>query len=191
MEETPRKSESDKSDSELVVATLSGNQNAFKEMLNRYRSRILAICIKMLKDRTDAEEAAQDIFVKIYLHLSEFEHSRSFITWAGTIAANECRDRLRKSTRKKRLFTELEKADIEGDPVIPAFEENQEMNLNRVEKAIEQLPENLKEIIVLKAYGNYSYEQIAEILKVRLGTVMSRLFRARKKLTDLLGGDIR
>ena len=178
----------EKTDSELVTAVLAGHADLFGEILNRYRTKIMSICLKMLHDRLEAEEAAQEAFVKIYQHLEDFDLARSFIAWAGVIAMNECRDRQRRSIRQRRLFTDLEKADfrIENSPQENSL--NSAQDLQRVEMAIDKLPPDLKEIIILKAYGEYSYDDIAKMLNVRLGTVMSRLFRAREKLTELLGG---
>jgi RNA polymerase sigma-70 factor (ECF subfamily) len=140
----------------------------------------------MLKNRTEAEEAAQDSFVKLYYHLKDFDLSRSFAAWAASIAMNECRDRLRKRARASRAFRDITEADGMCDPANTAEIDEAKIKLEDVEKALDQLPKKLKEVIVLKAYAEYSYDDIARILKVRIGTVMSRLFRARQKLTEIL-----
>lgn len=176
----------DLSDGELSRQASEGDEKAFREILRRNRSRILAICLRMLRNRTESEEAAQDSFVKIYLHLNEFDPERNFSAWAAGIAINECRDRLRKRSRTKRIFQDLEDSEIdrlqqprEDAPALRA-------EVEAVEEAIEQLPPKLKEVLVLRAYGEYSYEEIGAILKIRTGTVMSRLHRSREKLTELM-----
>lgn len=177
---------SEKTDSELTALARDGDETAFREILGRYRFRIMAICVRMLKNQTEAEEAAQDSFVKIYLHLSDYDPNRSFAPWAAGIAINECRDRLRARSRFKRIFRETPEGEIERSHQSSGEDSENRERLETVEKVIQQLPEKLKEVLILKAYGEYSYEEIADALRIRTGTVMSRLFRAREKLTEAL-----
>ena len=178
-----------KSDSELVVSASKGNERDFREIIFRHRPRILSICLRMLRNKTEAVEAAQDTFVKIYFHLRDFEPDKNFQSWAASIAINECRDRLRKRARFGQTFREL--TDFDTDSAQTQADEDYESKrrVEIVENAIEKLPDKLKEVLVLKAYSDYSYDEIAGILKIKVGTVMSRLFRAREKLTDLLKED--
>ena len=178
-----------KTDNELAVEASRGSEKAFREILSRNRSKILSICLRMLKNSTEAGEAAQDTFVKIYFHLKDYDPERSFSSWAASIAINECRDRLRKRTRFSQTFREITDFDIDRNqrPADNVYENRS--RVEQVEKGIEALPENLKEVLVLKAYSEFSYEEIAEILKIKTGTVMSRLFRAREKLTEILKKD--
>lgn len=170
----------------LVNLSIEGDQKAFRRLMELYRAKILSICLNLLRDKVDAEEAAQDSFVKIYLHLKDFDQTKNFGVWAASIAVNTCRDRLRRRVRAGRIFREITDADADRAHE-PAEDVESKERLAAVERALEKLPSKLKEVIVLKAYGNYSYEDIAGILKVRAGTVMSRLFRARAKLTGLMG----
>ena len=176
----------ERTDGELAVLASEGNEKAFREILERYRQKILAISVRMLKNSTEAEEAAQDSFVKIYIHLKDFDPDREFAPWAAGIAINECRDRLRKRGRFKRRFREITDRDIDRTqvPVDTSYENKK--RVESVEYAIEKLPEKLREVLVLRAYADYSYDQIAAALKIRVGTVMSRLHRAREKLTEIL-----
>ncbi len=174
-------------DGELAVLASEGDERAFREILERYRQKILAICLRMLKNQTEAEEAAQDSFVKIYLHLKKYDPDRGFMAWAAGITINECRDRLRSRTRFKRRFREISDTDIDRTQVSADTSYEKKRQVESVEKAVEQLPEKLKEVLVLRAYADYSYEEIAAALKIRMGTVMSRLYRAREKLTEMLG----
>jgi len=174
-------------DAELAGSASKGNERAFRQLLERHRQRILGICWRMLNDRIEAEEAAQDSFVKIYLHLGEYDPGRSFSTWAASIAINECRDRLRRRSRAARRFRELSENDAATGDTAGVAENEVGARLKLVEDAIERLPGKLKEVLVLKAYGDHSYEEMASILKIRIGTVMSRLFRARQKLTEMIG----
>lgn len=175
-----------KTDNELAVSALNGNERDFREIISRFRPRILSICLRMLKNSTEATEAAQDTFVKIYFHLRDYDPAKSFSSWAASIAINECRDRLRKRARFSQTFRELTERDVDRSQTRADTDYESKRQVELVEKAIEQLPEKLKEVLVLKAYSEYSYEEIAEILKIKTGTVMSRLFRAREKLTEIL-----
>jgi RNA polymerase sigma-70 factor (ECF subfamily) len=173
-------------DASLAEMAAGGTERAFEQLLARHRLRILRICLRMLNDKIEAEEAAQDIFVKVYYHLKDYDKAREFIVWCSAIAINECRDRLRKRQRAAKTFRQLSDADkAEINPDNDARDDSRK-RLLLAEAALARLPDKLKEVIVLKAYGDYSYEEIAKILRVRLGTVMSRLFRARKKLTDII-----
>jgi RNA polymerase sigma-70 factor (ECF subfamily) len=186
MTEQQLPADSEKSDNELAVSASKGNERAFREIISRFRPKILSICLKMLKNSTEATEAAQDTFVKIYFHLKDFDPDKSFSSWAASIAINECRDRLRKRTRYSQTFRELTERDVDVKQTDAEVNYDMKKTVVRVENAIEKLPEKLKEVLVLKAYGEYSYEEIARILKIKTGTVMSRLFRAREKLTEIL-----
>ena len=124
----------DKSDNELAVLAASGDEPAFREILNRFRSKLIGICMRMLKNKTEAEEAAQDSFVKVYTHLNDFDPERNFAAWIAGITINECRDRLRKRTRFKKTFVETsdlisqsaaapDKVDLENKARLDAVEE--------------------------------------------------------------------
>lgn len=179
-------SANDLPDGELAARTLEGQEAAFREILRRYREKILAVCLRMLRNRTEAEEAAQECFVKAYYHLSGFDRTRDLAAWLAAIAINECRDRLRQRTRTRGVFREI--SDAERDAVHSPRDENfeRESRVRDIEEAVEKLPVKLKEVLILRAHADYSYEQIAAILKIEIGTVMSRLHRARAKLTEFL-----
>jgi RNA polymerase sigma-70 factor (ECF subfamily) len=178
--------ETDKTDNELAVLARQGNERAFREILGRYRLKLIGICMRMLRNKTEAEEAAQDSFVKVYTHLSDFDPERNFAAWIAGITINECRDRLRKRSRFKKTFVETSDLINQSAAAPEKIDLESKARLDAVEKAIEKLPEKLKEVLVLKAYGDYSYEEIAESLNIKSGTVMSRLFRAREKLTEIM-----
>lgn len=174
------------SDGELVARVSEGDDTAFREILRRYREKVLAICLRMLRNRTEAEEAAQDCFVKAYYHLESFDKSRDFSAWLAGIALNECRDRLRQRTRLRKVFREVDDSERHSVHLSGDDDYEQKEKIRAVEEAVEQLPDKLREVLVLRAYADYSYEEIAGILDIEIGTVMSRLHRARAKLTELL-----
>jgi len=174
-------------DANLAGMAADGDDKAFEQILQRYRQRILRICLRMLGDKIEAEEAAQDIFVKVYYHLKDFDRKRELGIWLSAIAINDCRDRLRKHQRGARMFRGMTEADLASSvPFVKNDCDEERERLMSVERALQQLPEKLKEVIVLKAYGEHSYEEIARVLKIRMGTVMSRLFRARQRLTEIM-----
>ena len=175
----------DKSDNELAVLAAGGNEQAFREILSRFRSKLIGISMRMLRNKTEAEEAAQDSFVKVYIHLSEFDPERNFAAWIAGITINECRDRLRKRSRFKKTFVETTDLISQSAAAPDKVDLENKARLDAVEEALEKLPDKLKEVLILKAYGDYSYDEIAESLGIKTGTVMSRLFRAREKLTEL------
>ena len=170
----------------LVREAIGGHEKAFRELLDRNRQRVMGICCKMLSDVIEAEEAAQETFVKVYFHLREFDLSKEFAVWVSTIAVNECRDRLRKRSRRGKLYRELSETDGASMPLENNERRDARERLDAVESALQLLPDKLREVIILKAYGEHSYDDIARILGVRVGTVMSRLFRARRRLTEKL-----
>ena len=134
----------ERADGELAVLALGGDERAFREILNRYRQKILAICLRMMRNSTEAEEAAQDSFVKIYLHLKDFDPQRGFAPWAAGIAINECRDRLRRRARFKRRFREITDTDIDQTqvPVDISYEKKRQME--SVENAVGDFPKSSK-----------------------------------------------
>ncbi|OGC92531.1 MAG: hypothetical protein A2W25_07500 [candidate division Zixibacteria bacterium RBG_16_53_22] len=173
-------------DANLVGMAAGGSDKAFEQIVLRHQQKIQRICRRMLGDRIEAEEAAQDIFVKVYYHLKSYDQSRDFGVWCTAIAINDCRDRLRRRQRATRTFRDIAEADRASISAAQDDCDDSRVKLSMVEKALEELPEKLKEVIVLKAYGDCSYGEIAKILKIRQGTVMSRLFRARQRLTVIM-----
>jgi RNA polymerase sigma-70 factor (ECF subfamily) len=180
---------SDKTDSELAVSASHGNEEAFRELLARYRSKVIGICVKMLGDSAEIEDAAQDTFVKVFNHLRKYDPERSFAAWLASICVNECRDRIRKKTRFKKTFSELSDEHLAVAKAPNGGNIEFREKLANVEKGINQLPDNLREVLIMKVYGELSYEEIAESLEIKVGTVMSRLHRAREKLTELIKPD--
>ena len=177
------------SDGELVKQSSEGDEQAFREILGRHRDKVLAICLRMLRNRIEAEEAAQDSFVKVYFHLEDFDQARSLGAWIARISINECRDRLRKRSRSEKIFKEVPESEFDHHQAQRGDDYEQRARIESIEKAIERLPDKLREVLVLRAYTDYSYEEIADILKIRVGTIMSRLHRSREKLAEMLKRD--
>jgi RNA polymerase sigma-70 factor (ECF subfamily) len=185
----------DPEDSVLVARCQAGDQSAFEPIVNRYRGKIYAMIVNMIGNDADAWDLAQETFLKAWRALPKFENRASFFTWLYRIAHNVTYDWL----RKKKIQAEGEFDDSEGRPAIapgsqttPHSEfapdvqiENRELG-RTISEALKQLTPEHRSVILLKEIDGLSYQEIADALGISIGTVMSRLFYARKKLQGLL-----
>jgi RNA polymerase sigma-70 factor (ECF subfamily) len=168
-------------DAELVQKVRDGHRSAFNQLVLKYRNRVMGIAARMLGDRTEAEDLAQDVFVKIYHALRDFHGDALFSTWLYRVTANSCLNRKKKQNRERRLVEIVD--DLEPLRCDPSS--NPDSLLERkqlralLEKAIEALPEEQRMVLILRDIEGLSYEEIAECLELELGTVRSRLHRGR------------
>ena len=173
----------DVTDLELIDEFLSGREGAFNELVSRYSGKVLTLCMYFLKDREQAYDMSQEVFLKLYKSLGNFRRESRFSTWVHTIAVNTCKNKL---TFWKRLS--LWRTRYEADPLILGVGDEPEKEVFRnerqriVREEISLLPEKQREIILLKDIQDCSYEEIATILDISQGTVKSRLHRAREAL---------
>lgn len=164
-------------------------ESAFEELVLKYQDRIYNLCRHMLGNTHEAEDAAQDTFLKAYQKLKDFKPEAALYTWLYRIAVNTCLD------YKKRPFFESLFKKAEGDEFIdgpssdwPSPEklyESKQIGL-ALHKSIRKLPIKLRTAIVLKEIEGLSYEEIADVLEVSIGTVKSRISRAREELKGLM-----
>jgi len=191
-EATP--SEDINADHQLVQATLDGDATAYRCLVERYQGRIYAVIFGMVRNREDAKELSQDAFVKAYKNLSRFRLESKFYTWLCRISMNVAIDHLRRQKlRRTEEFDEgvasresggvISLAHHRDDPVRNL--ERKEMRV-RILEELEKLPEDQRQIIVLREVDGLSYKEISGIMDVPEGTVMSRLYYARKKLQTAL-----
>jgi RNA polymerase sigma factor (sigma-70 family) len=181
------------SEQALVTSALNGDQKAYKALFEMYRQAIFHITVKIVRNPDEANDLVQETFIKAFGSLKTYDHNYRFSTWLYKIAANSSIDFLRK---RKIDALSLDKpiATSDGDVQmeIPDNTYNPEHDLrNRersggIEDAIESLPEKYKEVIVLRHKEDRSYEEIASMLKVPVGTVKARIFRARELLKKKL-----
>ena len=188
-------------DRDLVARAQRGDQNAFRALVERYQRRVFQLALGMVKDADDAMDIAQETFVRVHRYLPSFKGDSSFFTWTYRIATNLCLDAARKKSRVERTdLADEDEAEIEAamDPVSAALLGPQRATLNaelrgKLEEALQSLSENHRSILILREIDGLSYEELAQVLKIRKGTVMSRLFHARlkmqKKLREYLGED--
>ncbi len=186
----------DFSDEQLINMSVKGDASAFGVLVERYQNKAYAISVKIVQNHDDALDCVQDSFIKAFRSLSTFNFQSSFNTWLYRIVTNTSLDLLRKNKKyqsnipiEKPLsgdddddyFIQIEdrKADVENIAI-----SNQ--TVIAVREAISQLSEDLKKVIILFDIEQFSLIEVSEILNIPVGTVKSRLFRAREKLAILL-----
>jgi len=170
-------------DSQLMEMLADGEKKALAELMKRYRTKALNYAYRFLGDFDEAEDAAQECFVKVYYNRQRFDTQMPFAPWFYKILSNSCRDRI----RKRSIFTDfLERFKIQQKIDSETAEQNNFANPDIFNKALMKLPPSKREIITLRFTEDLSYEEIAGVLGISIGTVMSRLFRAKKELEKIL-----
>jgi len=176
----------------LVEQARRGDRDAFEELVCAHEKTVYNLALRSLGNREDAEDAAQEVFVKAWLSLAAFRGESRVGAWLCRITVNACRDALRRrrgetvslsAEDENGVTRELELPDTRFDPALLA--EKKALRA-AVGQALERLPEEAREVLLLRELGWRSYEEIADILTLDLGTVKSRIFRARKKLCAIL-----
>ena len=182
-------------DSDLVSRFLGGEERAFREIVERYQTRLLNFVYRTIGDRERAEDLVQEVFIRVYRHLARFDQTKKFSTWIYTIASNLAKNELRNRSRNPLvLFQTLTKGwtDEERplefeDPDARPDDQFRKRHLRElVEKFVDQLPIHHRQVFVLRELEGKSYEEIAEITSCNLGTVKSRLNRARTSFAELI-----
>jgi len=183
-------------DQKLIARARSGDQKAYEELMIKYRNLVYHVMIKMVRNPQEAEDLLQEAFIKAFKALASFNEEYAFSTWLMKIATNNCIDFLRK--KKLKTFSIDEPVKYKEDQVkieVPDVDPTPEKYLLAEERskilddAIQSLPPRYRHVIVLRHKEEKSYEEISDILKLPLGTVKARIFRARemlnKKVKDL------
>jgi len=182
-------------DGKLVDAYLSGADRSFDALVERYQSRLLNFIYRIVGDRERAEDLVQEVFIRVYRHLGRFDRSKKFSTWIYTIASNLAKNELRNRARSPLvLFTSMTRGvDGEERPVEfedararPDDEFRRRQTRELVEASVARLPAHHREVFVLRELEGRSYEEIAEITRCNLGTVKSRLNRARNSFAEII-----
>jgi RNA polymerase sigma-70 factor (ECF subfamily) len=187
-------------DSELVARFLAGNSLAFPELVSRYQSRLLNFIYRTIGDRDRAEDLVQETFIRVYRHLHRFDQTKKFSTWIYTIASNLAKNELRNRSRNPLVLFQTIKKNWEADHRPLQWEDphykpddlfRKRHLRDMVEKAVEQLPEHHRAVFVLREMEGKTYEEISEITGVNLGTVKSRLNRARNNFAQIIAPMLR
>lgn len=177
-------------DEELIHRFQKGDEYAYLELVNRYRDKLTNFAFRFLGNSEDAEDIVQDTFVKLYTHRHFYRNIAKFSTWIYTITANLAKTELRKRKRRKVSFlsqmgTQDKDFDIPGDDTTDELAEGR-FTKSRIQNAIQKLPVHFRTAVILRDIQELSYEEISKILDVPLGTVKSRINRARLQLQEEL-----
>jgi RNA polymerase sigma-70 factor, ECF subfamily len=182
-------------DTALVSTFLAGEPRAFDAIVDRYQMRLLNFVYRIVGDRERAEDLVQEAFIRVHRHLGRFDRSKKFSTWVYTIASNLAKNELRNRSRNPLvLFSSItqgwedEERPLEFED--PQARPDDEFRRRHVREAVEQsvakLPTHHREVFVLREIEGRSYEEIAEITHCNLGTVKSRLNRARTSFAEIV-----
>ena len=184
--------------SQLIEKALAGEQKAYANIVDQFRDQIYHFILRMVKDKAQAEDLTQETFIKAFRALDSFNSDYAFSTWLYKIAANNCIDYFRK---KKLATTSLDtpikvkdgelQRDFADEEQGPESELISKEQTNHIRFAIDSLPVKYKEAIMLRHSQDKSYEEIAEMLNIPLGTVKVRIFRAREMLKSRLKNQLR
>ncbi len=181
----------------LIKQAKKGNEQALEELIGMYEQKIYSLALHLLKNSEEAYDASQDICIKIWRQIHTFEGQSKFSTWLYRIAANQCLDIIRKNKNKKNeiyMFGEEEFDNFAINPkgsLANTTQENIEIKELKdvIKLGVSELKEEHRAILILRDMNEQSYEEISEELEISLGTVKSRLSRARQALRKILSQD--
>jgi RNA polymerase sigma-70 factor (ECF subfamily) len=176
-------------DAELVQSALAGRESGFEELVRRYQRPIAAYVYRMVGDYDAALDLTQDVFVKVYASLSRYRTEFKFSTWIYRIAHNAAIDHLRRGAAREQTVSRDDdrvESRIECRRLTPEQESERNERCSEIEVVVQMLPAAYRELVVLRHSNDLSYDEIAEITALPLGTVKNRLFRAREAMRDLL-----
>jgi len=168
-------------DRELVRRMRAQDPEALRLVVERYQKRVFALVYGIVRDKHEVEDVAQEVFLKVYTRIGAFDERSKFYTWLYRVAANAAKDHVKKRSRRPAIALDEEVGipDLEPGPGERAA--TSEVRL-RVREAIEALPPRYREVLALRELEGFSYNDIASVLKISIGTVESRLHRARARL---------
>lgn len=183
------------SDQELIAAILDGSEPAFGTLIDRYKDRVFRLLGRYCRDAVECEDLAQEVFLKVFRKLDTFQHESAFFTWLYRITVNAATDYLSRASRRRLRLVEEDAVldegarlhggmDVEGQsPAAPLLRDELAVVTRQI---VDKLPEKYRTILVLREFEDLSYNEIAEVLQCNLGTVESRLFRARQRFKEQL-----
>lgn len=181
------------SDEKLVKAAQRGDMNAFEELVARHRDKIYARAFSMMRGEDEALDVSQEAWVKGWQRLKQFQGESSFVTWMTRIVINLCLDQLRKHKRQKAESIEQMNEESGGvERQMPVVTSNPTEGLERrelrarIDRALNQLSYEHRTVLILHEFEELEYKEIAKRMQCSIGTVMSRLFYARRRMASLL-----
>lgn len=182
-------------DYKLVVLALDGEQGAYAELMERYRESIYYMLLKMVNNTDDADDLTIEAFGKAFNRLEQYHPSYAFSTWMFKIASNNCIDFIRKEKKKKKLSIDTGMINEDGENVTydidsgdrdPEEELIRDQKMEQMREVVMKLKPRYRELVILRYFKEYSYDEIAEELDLPLGTVKAQLFRAREFLANMM-----
>src|SRR5437588_2019096 len=192
---TVREALREQDDAAVVSAFLTGEERAFQELVERYQTRLLNFVYRTIGDREKANNLVQEVFIRVYRHLHRFDRSKKFSTWVYTIASNLAKNELRNRSRNPLVLFQAVQKNFQDEDRPLQFEDTtsrpDDMYRKRhlreiVEESVAKLPEHHRNVFILRELEGKSYEEIAEITECNLGTVKSRLNRARNSFAEII-----
>ena len=178
----------DISDNALISQTIKGRIRAFRELVIRYQKRAFLYARAMVGNTDDAYDLSQEAFIRVYKHLGRFDQAYPFKVWFFHILSNLCKNHLRQRQNRAKITVSSEMTEATAVPTSQrpdiVFEKSELQQ--QLWNSIAELPEKFREIIILSHFQEMSYEQISKALEIPRGSVMSRLYYARRKLHDIL-----
>ncbi len=181
-----------KEDDILVRGAKEGDYKSFEALVQKYHRQIVNISYLMMGNREAAEDVAQEVFIKVYNKLSLYSPDTSFFSWLYRMTKNTCIDEIRKRKMQKLIsldfLTEegVESLEYPRERELPSTEISNDEKKEFVNKALQMLSKEHREVLVLREYVNYGYNEIAETLGISVQAVKSRIFRARAELRTIL-----
>lgn len=178
-------------DGELVQSALAGRESGFEELVRRYQRPIAAYVYRMVGDYDAALDLTQEVFIKVYNSLGRYRSEYKFSTWIYKIAHNAAIDHLRRHTARAQTLSNSDVAErqevvLESRRLTPEQESERNERCLEIETVVQLLPHAYRELIVLRHSHDLSYDEIAEVTGLPLGTVKNRLFRAREAMREQL-----
>lgn len=176
------------SDNTLIRQVLDGRIKPFRKLVQRYQRQAYLYAYSMVGNPDDAYDLSQEAFVRVYKHLNRFDSSYPFKVWFFHILSNLCKNHLRQRKNRQAVTTSTEMTETAAAPTSqrPDIIFQKTEIQQKVWEGITELPEKFREIIILCHFQDMSYEQMAKVLEIPRGSVMSRLYYARQKLREIL-----
>lgn len=183
-------------EAQVIEQILKGDINAYEQLVTRYEKSVYNLALRMTDNAEDAADMAQEAFIKAYNSLGSFRGDSKFSVWLYRIVSNVCLDFLRKQSRRPAMSLSVEdddgedvQLDVPDESMSPESLLERKLTRESVRAGLARLPEDYRQILLLRELQGLSYDEIAQTLDVGVGTVKSRIFRAREKLCAFLSKD--
>jgi len=174
----------DSMETQLIVAAQAGDSSAFEQLVKRYSRRIYRLAYSFLHNGDDAADVVQEVFLRAFRNIARFDTTKTFYPWLHRITRNLCINKRNLKANREGTLPVEDLLPASGIDPLAITLQNEEVET--LKRAIDELPDMHREILLLKHFQECSYAEIAEILDIPIGTVMSRLYNARRKLRDIL-----